>query len=261
MSSEPQLEPQASAVRTRQEAGVFRIHIDRAEKHNALRTADLNALARCLAVVAQDEDIRLVVLSSAGNRTFCAGADLSDVDAATLPADLFQQVTNELANLPMPTLAVIQGNVIGGGVDLALACDFRLGVLPCRLQIPAVQFGLCYPPDGIARITHRLGRRAAQRLLVLGEPLADDALATSEFFDEVVEPASLEVAADRWIATFLAGAPLAQRAMKRLIVDAESHRVDATEARAWVRRCADSEDLREGLAARREKRRPRFTGR
>ena len=249
-----------SSIVLQRTGAVVRLTLNRPERHNALDPDSLNALADHCDAFAADPELRLVVLTGAGQSTFCSGADLSSVGTANLPADLFETVTGKVAALPQPTLAALNGNVFGGGVDLALACDFRLGVSGSRIRIPAVDFGLCYPPSSIARITRVIGEGAAKQLLVLGRTLEGDALLACGFADLLVDSEDFSSTVDEWIGTLSQGAPLAQQAMKAIVNMAAERRFDERQARSLARQCARSKDLEEGLAARREKRQPRFLG-
>jgi enoyl-CoA hydratase/carnithine racemase len=155
----------------------------------------------------------------------------------------------------------INGSVFGGGAELALSCDFRIGVNGSLLRVPAASLGLCYPPAGIKRFVERLGANVARRMLVASETLSADELFRIGFLDYLVVEAGLDERVDE-LTVHLAGlAPLAVAAMKELVRDAERGTMDEQHAAALAVRCAESADLREGLAAQKEKRPPRFVGR
>ncbi len=94
-------------------------------------------------------DTRVLMIYSEGGRTFCAGADLGQISSGELTGDQFQAVTNQIADLSIPTICVANGNIFGGGVELAMSCDFRMAADDILMRVPAAAIGLCYPTDGI----------------------------------------------------------------------------------------------------------------
>jgi len=239
---------------------VATLRLNREERHNALGAAELDAIVEVLERAEQDSEVRALIVTNSGSRTFCAGASLDDLNSGLITPDRFQSVMERLARLRIPTIARVNGNVFGGGVELALSCDFRLGVRGTRLRVPAASLGLCYPPPGIARFVGKLTANAARRMLVAAETLEANELYRLGFFDYLVDAEDLDERVDE-LSVHLAGlAPLAVSAMKDLVMQAETGRMDADKAADLVERCAASDDLQEGFAAQREKRAPRFAG-
>ncbi|MEO1079779.1 MAG: enoyl-CoA hydratase/isomerase family protein [Pseudomonadota bacterium] len=232
----------------------------REDRHNALGADELDAIDQVLDAVAGDDEIRALVISNSGDRTFCAGAALDDLNSGRITPDRFQSVMERLARLPIPTIARVNGSVFGGGVELALSCDFRIGVADTRLRVPAASFGLCYPPAGIARFVKKLGANTARRMLVAAETLTADELYHIGFYDYLVERDVLDERVEE-LSVHLAGlAPLAVAAMKELVMQAETGSMDPARAAELTELCSESDDLQEGFAAQREKRPPRFMG-
>lgn len=207
-----------------------------------------------------DSSVRVLALTGSGTSTFCAGASLGALESGALTPERFETLAARLANVRVPTVAALNGSAFGGGAELALCCDFRLGVPGMRVAVPAARLGLCYPLGGIRRFVETLGLGAATRLLVGAEELDADELRHVGFLHRIVAPHDLLRAADERAASLAELAPLAAQAMKRLARDAAAGLVDEVEARSLVEACATSADLREGLAARREGRAPRFRG-
>ncbi len=165
-----------------------------------------------------------------------------------------------LASLPIPSIARLNGNVFGGGVELALSCDFRVGVTGSRLRVPAAAIGLCYPPQGIASFVEKLGASVARRMLVASETLTAEELHHLGFLDYLVPAEQLDEKVEE-LALHIAGlAPLATRAMKEILGQIERGGVDPDRAQELAQKCAESADLQEGFAAQREKRAPNFIG-
>ncbi|TXS91286.1 enoyl-CoA hydratase/isomerase family protein [Parahaliea maris] len=230
------------------------------ERHNSLGEEQLLGIRDILSGFVGEEAPRVLVVSGAGDRTFCAGASLKELNSGRISGELFQETTDRIAALPMPTLAAINGNVFGGGVELALSCDFRVGIEGTRLRVPAAAIGLCYPIGGIQRFVERLGVSASKRLLMAAEEQDSDAMRELGFLDYVATREEFASTVQK-LADNLAGlAPLAARAMKQLIGQSALGTLDPAEAEVLVARCRESADLVEGFAAQREKRTPRFRG-
>jgi enoyl-CoA hydratase/carnithine racemase len=245
----------------RQDGHVGTLVLNNPEKHNSLGQAELEAIQQRLCEVKDRPDIRVLVVTGAGDKTFCAGASLKQLGAGQISGDCFQATTDMLAALPIPTVASLNGNVFGGGVELALSCDFRIGVEGTRMRVPAAAIGLCYPVSGINRFVERLGVNLAKRILVASEEFDADAMLDIGFLDHLVLPAQREEAT-RKLASHVSGlAPLAVRAMKAILQQAAAGGIDMERARELSQQCLDSEDLQEGFAAQKEKRAPRFGGR
>jgi enoyl-CoA hydratase/carnithine racemase len=239
---------------------VARITLNRPAKHNSLGEEELTALQACIDQITSATDTRVLVLTGAGEKTFCAGAALNQLGAGKISGELFQSTTDKLASLAIPTICALNGSVYGGGVELALSCDFRFGLEGTRMRVPAAQIGLCYPLSGINRFVERLGVNIAKRILVAAETFEAEELLQIGFIDHLVTRDELEArVAD--MADSIAGlAPLSVRAMKAILQQAAGSGINLPEAQALSRQCLESADLQEGFLAQREKRPPRFKG-
>jgi enoyl-CoA hydratase/carnithine racemase len=243
------------------EQHVARLTLNNPERHNALGRRELDALRAAVAEVAASDSVRVLVLSGEGDKTFCAGASLQELNAGELRGDDYQDMTDAIAALGIPTICAISGNVFGGGVELALSCDFRIGIEGTRMRVPAATIGLCYPVRGIERFVQRLGPGVAKRMLVASETLSADEMLRIGFLDHLVMPAQLEQTVTHYAHELAALAPLSVRAMKQIIGGAAAGTLDREEAKRLAAECEASEDLAEGFAAQREKRPPQFSGR
>lgn len=230
------------------------------DKHNSLGQEELEAIQSRLREVEDDREVRVLVLTGAGDKTFCAGASLQQLGAGQISGDCFQATTNMLALLSIPTIASLNGNVFGGGVELALSCDFRVGIEGSRMRVPAAAIGLCYPISGINRFVERMGVNLAKRILVASEEFDAEAMLEIGFLDHLVMPAQRqEITQD--LARHIAGlAPLAVRSMKEILQQAAVGGIDLARATELSDQCLASEDLQEGFASRKEKRKPLFRG-
>jgi len=241
------------------DGAVARITLDRPEAHNALDAAAMAAIASTLAGWSGRDDLRALIVTGRG-RSFCAGAALGEMAGTDWSDNPLTRLCDALEAFPTPTIAALNGGVYGGGVELALACDFRIGVAGMRAFVPPARLGIHYEPAGIARAIDRLGSQMARRMFLLAESFDAESLADRGFLDFLVEPGALEARAADLAATISGLAPQAVRGMKRTIVELTRGTLDAEAARARIAACFASADHAEGLAAQRERRAPRFTG-
>lgn len=229
------------------------ITLSRPEARNALPVAGWNALAEAAAALA---DARVVILRSDMPAIFSAGADISefhgfrdDPEAATRFRLAMRAGIEAVAALPMPVIAVIDGGCYGAAIALALACDLRVAGDGAQFASTPAKLGLGYPREDVARLVAQIGKGNAARMLFSGEIVdARDAHAMGlvELHWEDAEPLA-RAFADR----IAANAPQAIRLLKRTLADPADARLDdAFDA------CFGGEELREGLAAFRERRRP-----
>lgn len=252
---------ESSGIVVERDGPVARVTLDRPERHNALEADDVRALSAALDDLASDAALRVLVLTGAGTTTFSSGASLEQMETGEISGILFDTLTDRLAAMPVPTVARVNGSVYGGGAELALCCDVRVGVRGSRLSVPAAGLGVCYPPGGLGRYVRRLGLGTASRILLTAEELDAEEMLRVGFLTHLVDPYHLDDRVTE-LADRIAGlSPLAVRTMKRLLLGLVDHTLDPTEAERLVAVCAESEDLREGLRARRENRRPIFEGR
>ncbi|HLZ64854.1 MAG TPA: enoyl-CoA hydratase/isomerase family protein [Aliidongia sp.] len=230
------------------------IRLNRPAQHNRLDPADLEVLMVQLEELAARPELRVLVLTGTGP-SFCSGFDLKALGAGAAGIG-FDQVVDRLEDFPRPTVAALQGSVYGGATDLALACDFRIGVTGMKLVMPAGRLGIQYYPSGLERAVTRLGLAAAKRLFLLAEPLDAAALLAMGYLDRLVEGTELAAATDE-IAQILAGnAPDAIRGMKRSLNAIARGTLDKAAAEAAYQASTRSAELAEGLRAFAEKRKP-----
>jgi enoyl-CoA hydratase len=230
------------------------IRLDRPAQHNRLEPADLEALMALLEDLARRADLRVLVLTGTGP-SFCSGFDLKSLEAGAMTVG-FDQVVDRLEDFPLPTIAALQGSVYGGAVDLALACDFRIGVEGMKLVMPAGRLGIQYYPTGLDRAVARLGLGAAKRLFLLAEPVPADALLAMGYLDRLVPGEVLTATVEELAGTLAANAPKALRGMKRSLNAIARGTLDQGEAQAAYQASTKSEELAEGLRAFAEKRKP-----
>jgi enoyl-CoA hydratase len=240
--------------------GVATITLARPAHLNRLHREDLLTLQQHLARLRDEPSARALVLTGEG-RVFCAGFHLGQLeDAPGSDPRLFEHTVDALEALPLPTVARLNGSVYGGATDLALACDFRVGVQEMELRMPAARLGLHYYPSGLRRFVSRLGLGAAKRLFLLADTVPADELLALGYLDRCVPAATLDDAVRHLTQALAAHAPLAVRGMKASLDEIAGGRDDPAVLREREAACAASDDLREGLRAFAERRPPRFGG-
>ena len=243
--------------------GVATITLLRPQHLNRLHREDLLQLQAHFATLRASRSVRALVLTGSG-RAFCAGFHLGELEQGAASAQhdpqLFEHTVDALEALPVPSVARLNGSVYGGATDLALACDFRIGVADMDLRMPAARLGLHYYPSGLQRYVTRLGLGAAKRLFLLAEAIDAPTLRQIGYLDELVAAEALDTTVSRYVAALAANAPLAVSGMKRSLDEIARGQIDAAALRQRLDTCARSTDQREGLAAFAARRPPRFTG-
>jgi enoyl-CoA hydratase/carnithine racemase len=196
------------------------ITLDAPERRNALGPDDLHALQRALAEIERDEAIDVAILQATGD-TFCSGYDLRALRrelgaaAASAAQRAFAAVVDALEALSVPTICALQGGAYGGGSDLALACDVRIGTPRTELRVPAARFGLQFYSGGLRRYVERLGPDAAKRVFLLAETLNADDLLRIGYLTAVVGNDELSRHVDDVSERILANSRQAVRGLKR----------------------------------------------
>jgi enoyl-CoA hydratase/carnithine racemase len=253
--------------------GVLRLTISNPDKRNALDHPILDAITATLGESAAAPDPARCVIVTGAHGMFSAGYDIGEIPddqfeqrAERLVAHPFTEAIDALEAYPLPTLAVLPGHTIGGGLELALACDLRVAREGILLGMPPAKLGLVYSHTGLRRFLDAIGAPRTRELFLLGRYIdADTALAwglvNRVAGSDALEPEALELARE------LAGnAPLAQAGNKRVIaalLGAQNALADAlAEELIELRRASfASQDMREGVRAFAEKRPPRWSGR
>ncbi len=239
------------------------ITLNRPSKANKLTAGDLSALFEHFERIDADPSIRAVVLAATG-RVFSAGFDLDDISGrlagapSAQSAPTFEAVCDRLERLAAPTVCALNGGVYGGATDLALACDFRIAVDSADLCVPAGRLGIHYYPGGLRRFVSRLGLAAAKRLFLTAERIHAAEMLSLGYVDELVPADELEARVAALAEKLAANAPRAVQGMKRALNEIARGDFDEAAARRRHAESLTGEELREGLAAYRERRAPRF---
>jgi len=242
------------------------VRLNRPREHNRLEPSDLVALQETFARIDTDPSIRVLVLTGSG-KSFSSGFHIGAL-AERLAGkredgdrDAFERTVDRLEALRIPTIAALNGSVYGGATDLALACDFRIGVEGMRLLMPAARLGIVYYASGIRRYVTRLGVAAAKKLFLTAQPIDAGEMLRIGYLDEIVAHEDLMARAEALAATLAANAPLALAGLKRAINETAAGSLDLDSLAAIRALCSASEDHAEGVRAWTAKRAPVFTGR
>ena len=251
----------------RGKGGAVWVTLDRPEAKNALSRAVNLELQRLAVELGQDAGVRAVVLTGAPG-AFSAGADLKErrgvAAADTGPyVDAISGAITAWAEMPRPTIAAIGGVALGGGLELALACDFRIASEEAVMGLSEVRLGIMPGAGGTQRLARLLGAARAKELVLTGRRIDARRALEIGLLSRVVPAAELRAAAEELAAELGSCAPLSVAMAKKAIDQGIDLPID--QALALERRCYDvtlySEDRNEGLRAFAEKRPPRFTGR
>ncbi|MER6992556.1 enoyl-CoA hydratase-related protein [Saccharopolyspora hirsuta] len=232
------------------------ITIDHPDRRNAMTASMWRQVPELLGAVAEDPAARVVVLTGAGG-TFCAGADISELHAIE-GAEENPTVAAEraLVDFPLPTIALINGLCIGGGCQLAAACDIRVSAASATFGITPAKLGIVYPPSSVARLTELVGPSAA-KLLLFSADFFDAAHALRmRLVDEVVDDPRERVS--ELAATIASRSQLTVRASKELVDLAHRGLPLGERAEQWQRTSAATGESAEGVAAFLERRPPEF---
>ena len=256
-------------VRMELQAGVARLTIDRPDVMNALSYDTLARLGELLDTLKADQAIRVVILTGAGERAFCAGADLKERVGFTEEQTLafvtrIGDTFSALAALPQPVIAAMNGVAYGGGLELALACDLRVAVSGARMGLTETSLAIIPGAGGTQRLPLIVGTARAKELIYCSMRVdADEALAMG-LVNRVAPKGELMDLAQKLADSIAANGPLAVRAAKEAIDGGNDGHDMATallnERQLYLDRVLPSSDRLEALAAFREKRPPQFTG-
>lgn len=226
----------------------------------------LRALRAAITEVSANPEVRCVILHGGDARAFCAGSDIRGLSGLRQDASeqkiLFEDlVLRQLASLPMPTIAAIDGPALGGGLELALACDLRVLRRGVRIGMPESRLG-GLAGNGAVRLTRLVGPARAKQMLFTGETLSDDQALAWGLVNEVIHEGSALDRARLLAATIALRGPVSNRLAKALVEAALDLHLDAALSMSTVaqQKIFDSDDLQEGVRAFLSKREPGFSG-
>ena len=254
---------------SRVEEGVGYITFNNPEKHNAVSIEMWDALEKILDEFRSSKEIRVIVLNGAGGKSFVSGADISKFDKERSSKDAVlsynkrtQKVYELLETFPKPTIAMIDGYCIGGGLNLAVCCDIRICSEKSKFAMPAAKLSLGYPFSSIKRLFDVMGPGMAKHFMFTAEKIsASEALACG-LVQKLVRAENIETYVRDYALTISHNAPLTIKAMKQIGIEIlknpDERNLLLCEQLASA--CFDSEDYKEGRKAFMEKRKPNFKG-
>jgi len=245
-------------IKCEQNCGI--ITINKPQIHNALALDDIFKI--CSTVESwQKLSLSAIVLTGKG-QSFCSGLYIEELKDRKWRENPISVLCEKIENSKFPTICGLNGSVYGGGVEIALSCDFRVAYSDLALAIPAVKLGIHYEPKGILRALRIFGPSLSRRLFLLGETAYFEDLKKTSFADFWVDESNKVSVITKELVEILKGnAPLALKGMKKTFNDLERSSISALNADSRIQACFDSEDHKEALKARSEKRNPVFRGR
>ncbi len=246
--------------------------LNRPEKKNSLSLELVELLGSALKKLAEDDNLRVVILRGAGEKAFCSGFDIgslptpskADADQRLKSLDQVESLLQCLDSFPCPTIAMLKGFAFGLGCEMAMCCDIRIGAEDIRMGMPPAKLGLVYPWTGLQRFIQRIGLQRTKEIFFTGRTYAGERIKELGLVDYLVPGVELEEFTSDFAEEIAGNAPLALKGLKKVInLLTQSERLDDTqakEAQAIFRATLLSEDMQEGQAAFLEKRIPRFKG-
>jgi len=245
--------------------GIATLTLNRPEKRNALNSAALEQLVAHLDTLDQQRDVRVVVLRGAG-KVFCAGRDLRELGhqqkSATSPQIDITHVFHRIERCRHPTIAMVHGDALAGGCELALHCDLRLAAETARFGMPLARLGLMVPFDLTRKLVEIIGTASTKQLLFTAEPISGTRAYEIGMVHQVVPLHALEQVTYEIACSIARNAPLALAGIKAAILRTQmpQEQVAHADLDILVRQNRQSADAREGIQAWLEKRQPIFRG-
>lgn len=239
------------------------------EKHNAVSFEMWEAAEKILDGFLANPEVRVIVLTGAGGKAFVSGADISKFDSERASEEAVQRyntlvdkVYSRIYQMPKPTIAMIRGYCIGGGLNLAICCDMRYATEGSRFSLPAAKLGLGYGYNGLRRYIETIGPVATKEIFYTARQLTAAEAYRWNMVNQVVADDALESTVMEIANTIAGNAPLTVSTVKRCTIEVlkNDDQQDIAKCAEMVKACFASNDYQEGRKAFLEKRKPQFTG-
>ena len=241
--------------------------INRPEVRNALGLAITKQIADTLRELSADRQVRVIVLTGAGDRVFVSGADvrefkehLATPEAALKYDAAAEELQSALRAATQPVIARINGHAVGSGTIVAASCDFRITVGHAKFGIPVAKFGFIAPVPDTLRLVQLIGPANAKFLMMTAQLIDAERARTIGLVDQVVESSNLDTAVDELASMLAMNAPLTLKATKQMIEKLAAPSSTVMAGAKWYEEIFNSRDFKEGLDAFLTKRKPEFTG-
>jgi len=254
---------------SRKEGGVGYLIFNNPERHNAMSLEMWDATRRILDDFEHDKDVRVVVLTGAGGKAFVSGADISEFEKLRSSQELIEKYNSVsdkaftgINDFPKPTISMIRGYCIGGGLGLALCTDMRICSDNSKFGVPAAKLGLGYGYTGVKRLVDLVGPSFAKEIFFTARQFDAEEAAAMGLVNRVIPSAELESYVKNYADTISGNAPMTIHAVKFTVAEAvvEDRDRNIAKAEALVAGCYASNDYKEGRKAFMEKRKPVFNG-
>lgn len=247
--------------------GVATLTINRPDKLNALNALTLNEMEHAFDHCARSESVRVLIVTGAGEKAFVAGADIKELSTMTplIAKELAyrgQQVLARVEHMGKPTIAMINGFALGGGLELALACNLRTAATTARLGLPEVSLGIIPGYGGTQRLSRVAGPSVAREWILTGDQFSAEEAHRVGVVNRIFPPAELRAGTMKLVDSMLSRGPVALR----FAIEAINRGSNIPQREGEILECdlfglaASTEDMREGMTAFLEKRKPSFKG-